>query len=397
MTTLPIVSEAQAASCYFRTTVAPPHRKALIQICEPCDEKCAHCFVSATKRGSYMPVDDIRARLIPQLAESGVTRVTLTGGEPFMHEDLLSIVAHFRGAGTDVGICTNATLATKEQIKTLAWLGAPMNVSLDGFSAHSHGRFRGRPEGFAETVETVRQFAKVGILQGLLCTPNNLAEDHEYAQLCQFARDQGARYVLMNPLGPMGRGAGSQQKLRRPDDHMREIQAMTMPFADESLDMVHIRFPNDGRPLAGCVAGSLIYVFTAGEVTVCPYLVFAARTKVSQHSDTDFIVGNVWADDDIAARLDAYRFHERWRVGDNPTCGGCSMNATCGKGCPAAVVASGERIGAVDAELCPVVPHQAKLLLWWVPREPAGAARRHRGAGRRGQVDRDGGRRTAVV
>ena len=53
----------------------------------------------------------------------------------------------------------------------------------------------------------MRRFAKMGILQGLLCTPNNLAEDHEYQQLCEFAREQGAPYVLMNPLGPMGRGA----------------------------------------------------------------------------------------------------------------------------------------------------------------------------------------------
>ncbi|MFE6127543.1 SPASM domain-containing protein [Streptomyces sp. NPDC056437] len=143
---------------------------------------------------------------------------------------------------------------------------------------------------------------------------------------------------------------------------MREIHATTLPFADEGLDMVHIRFPNDDKPLSGCEAGTIIYVFTKGEVTVCPYLVFAARTKVSQHPDTDFIVGNVWKHDDIAARLDSYKFHERWKVGDNPTCGSCSLSDGCGKGCPAAVVAAGQRIGAVDTEQCPVVPKQTRVL-----------------------------------
>jgi radical SAM protein with 4Fe4S-binding SPASM domain len=340
-----------------------PHRKALVQVDERCNETCKHCFVSATKRGTSMPLDGIRDQLIPQLAESRVNRVTLTGGEPFMHPDLLDIVAEFRAAGMSVGVCTNATMVTDEQIATLADLDAHMNVSLDGFSADSHGVFRGRPEGFAETVETVQRFAKAGILQGLLCTPNNLAEDEEYAQLCQFAREQGAKYVLLNPLGEMGRGASrSSQRLRRPDDHMRHIHGLTMPFDGDDLDVVHIRFPNDDKPLAGCEAGTIIYTFTKGEVTVCPYLVFAARTRVSQHPDTDFIVGNVWTDNDIAARLDAYNFHDRWTVGDNPTCGGCSMNTECGKGCPAAVVASGQRIGAVDSELCPVVPRQSRVL-----------------------------------
>jgi radical SAM protein with 4Fe4S-binding SPASM domain len=53
--------------------------------------------------------------------------------------------------------------------------------------------------------------------------------------------------------------------------------------------------------------------------------------------------------------LDDYRFHDRYQVGENATCGPCSMNSGCGKGCPAAVVAAGGRIGDVDAEQCPVV------------------------------------------
>ncbi|MFG3022272.1 radical SAM protein [Streptomyces sp. NPDC048254] len=361
MTARPIITDAQAASCYFRTTVDAPYRKALVQICEPCNEKCAHCFVSATRRGDYMPLGDIQARLIPQLAEARVNRITLTGGEPFMHADLIQITREFRKAGLGVGICTNATMVTDHQIEVLAELGAHMNVSLDGFAAESHGKFRGRPEGFDETVATVKKFGEAGIIQGLLCTPNNLAKDEEYAQLCAFARDHGAKYVLMNPLGPMGRGANSERKLRRPDDHMRHIRDLTMPF-DGDLDMVHIRFPHDEKPLAGCEAGTIIYVFTQGEVAVCPYLVFAARTRVSKHPDTDFIIGNVWHDTDIADQLDAYRFHDRWQVGANDTCGSCALSSSCGKGCPAAVVAAGHRIGAVDSEQCPVVPTASRVL-----------------------------------
>lgn len=81
----------------------------------------------------------------------------------------------------------------------------------------------------------------------------------------------------------------------------------------------------------------------------------AARTPASRHADTEFIVGNIFTDPDIATRLDDYRFHERYQVGANATCAACSMNSGCGKGCPAAVVAAGGRIGAVDAEQCPVV------------------------------------------
>ena len=95
---------------------------------------------------------------------------------------------------------------------------------------------------------------------------------------------------------------------------------------------------------------------------MCPYLVFAARTPQSQHDPAEFIVGNIFTDPGIAARLDAYHFERRYTMGANPTCGSCGMAGSCGKGCPAAVISAGQRIGAVDAEVCPVTSGERRLL-----------------------------------
>ncbi|MEU6486103.1 radical SAM protein [Streptomyces sp. NPDC046887] len=201
-----IITGEQAVSCYFRTSVDHPARKALVQICEPCNARCVHCFVVATERGTYMAMEDIRDKLVPQLAAARVTKATITGGEPMMHPDLLEIVALFRAAGMSVGVCTNGTMCSDEMVAALAEWGVHMNVSLDGFAPESHDTFRMLEGCFAETVDTMKRFARVGILQGLLCTPNNLAEDREYRELVEFAREYGATDVLMNPLGRMGRG-----------------------------------------------------------------------------------------------------------------------------------------------------------------------------------------------
>lgn len=167
----------------------------------------------------------------------------------------------------------------------------------------------------------------------------------------------------MNPLSSMGRGVKSRGRLADSDEHMRRIQDLTSPFSGRGLEVVHIRFPNAyGLPLAGCEAGNIIYVFTSGEVTVCPYLVFAARTPQSRHDPGEFIVGNIFTDPAIADLLDAYDFGQRYQVGGNPTCRSCDIAGQCGKGCPAAVIASGERIGAVDTEVCPVTSGARRLL-----------------------------------
>ncbi len=350
-----LIVDTHASSCYFRTSVGGTGRKALVQITERCNLHCAHCFVSSTAVGTDMPVDSFVDLVLPRLVEAHVQRLTLTGGEPFAHPDILEFCAAVVGAGLPVGVCTNATQTTDQQIDYLATLGGVhINVSFDGFRAESHGRFRGDRASFATTVATTRRLAEAGLLQGLLSTPNALTNPDEFADLCAFAVQVGAQYVLMNPLSAFGRGVRSQGRLAAPAAIMRAIRRVTQRFADR-LDTVHIRFPNDDKPLGGCDAGKIIYVFVDGTVGVCPYLVFAARTPQSRYPDTEFLVGNI-LDEDIADALDDYQFHDRFTVGANATCGACQLAGSCGKGCPAALVSHGQLIGEVDAEQCPVVP-----------------------------------------
>lgn len=348
-----ITQPGVAASCYFRTSTIAPERKALVQVTERCNLHCAHCFVSAGREGVDISRAQMRDTVLPELRRARVTRLTLTGGEPFAHPELIDVVRDARAIGMRVTICTNATLIDASQLDQLAALGGVrLNVSLDGFAATSHGRFRGSPQSFAVTRDTIEMIAQRGLLKGVLVTPNNLAEPDEYGELCRFARDCGAEYVLMNPLSSMGRGVRGIRRLAAPESLMRDIWRRTAPFTDD-LDIVHIRFPNDDRPLSACEAGTIVYVFATGEVTVCPYLVFAARTPQSQHSAEEFIVGNIFRDD-IAAGLDRYPLHDRTTASADPVCGSCSMADSCGRGCPAAVIASGRRVGDRDREQCPI-------------------------------------------
>jgi Thymidylate kinase/Radical SAM superfamily len=170
-------------------------------------------------------------RGLPRTANETRHQSTENGGEPTIHPQFTAIVSAFRAAGMGVGVCTNATTLTDSQIGELAMAGGVhVNVSLDGFRADSHGRFRGDRDSFAVTVATVRKLAQAGLLQGLLCTPNSLAED-EYRELCEFAVENGAAYVLMNPLSSMGRGVKSRGRLADSGD----LRTTAAPAADAGM------------------------------------------------------------------------------------------------------------------------------------------------------------------
>ncbi len=358
----PLIIDTHASSCYFRTSVGGVGRKALIQITERCSLHCAHCFVSSTRAGADMPLDRLTSLVLPRLRDARVERITLTGGEPFEHPDLMAMCRAVSSSGASLGICTNATLVTDSQIDEMASLGAHVNVSLDGFREDSHGKFRGDRSSFAVTVAAVRRLAAAGILKGLLSTPNTLTTPQEFADLCEFAVEVGAEYVLTNPLSAFGRGVKSIGRMAAPADQMRAIRAVTDRFKGQ-LDLVRIRFPNDDhKPLSGCDAGRLLYVYASGDLAACPYLDFAARTHKSPYPADEFVVGNIY-DMPVDTALEEYNFHDRYSVGANPTCTACALNPTCGKGCPAAVISRGALIGGLDDEQCPVAPAPELKLL----------------------------------
>jgi radical SAM protein with 4Fe4S-binding SPASM domain len=358
---LPVVARRTATagvqnSCFFRSGPQEGGRKALVQITQRCDLHCAHCFVSATRLGSDIPAASFTSTVMSRFHEARVANVTLTGGEPFVHPDLLAIAERFVSEGMDVTICTNGVSVSEPSIQRLRELErVQVNVSLDGSTEHSHGRFRGDRKSFHATIRNARALSEAELLKGILCTPNALATPDEYASLQALAAELNAAYLLMNPLSSFGRGIKARARLQADADMMVAIHdGLRKDGRPARPELVFVRFPNQPEPLAGCIAGEIFYIFVNGNVTVCPYLVFAAENPRSQHAATEFIVGNLFEDADIAARLDGYRLHERYSVGGNASCGSCDLSTSCGKGCPAAVIAGGGRIGDLDADVCPV-------------------------------------------
>jgi radical SAM protein with 4Fe4S-binding SPASM domain len=349
-----VTSAGEAASCFFRSAASGTGRKALVQITERCNLHCAHCFVSSTREGSDIDPSDFRETIIPRLLRARVERITLTGGEPFIHPSLLQICTDAVAAGLSVGVCTNGTGVSDELVDRLRKLKkVHVNISFDGFRAETHGRFRGSAESFSESVDAARRLGAAGLLQGFLSTPNAFTSPGEYTELAAFAIENGADYLLMNPLSAFGRGVRSKKLLAADVERMNEIRRAAEAAAADKLEIVPIRFPNNDAPLGSCIAGEIIYVFVDGAVAVCPYLVFAARTPQSRYADNEFIVCNI-LNQEIAEALDAYRFYERYQVGANATCASCALSRHCGKGCPAAVIAAGGYIGERDVEPCPV-------------------------------------------
>jgi len=135
-----------------------------------CNLKCTHCFVSCgpgDDRHGLMSREAVRAA-VAEGRSLGVRAYYFTGGEPFLHPEMVEIVEDTLATGP-VTVLTNGTLFTARRLQSLGALAAAsryaleMRVSLDGWNAADHDRFRG-PGSFERTLAGLRGLEAHGLL-----------------------------------------------------------------------------------------------------------------------------------------------------------------------------------------------------------------------------------------
>lgn len=340
-----------ASACFFRSTVQPPQMKVMLQITERCNLRCAHCFAESGSIGNEMSMESIRETIIPQFVKNQVIKVTLTGGEPLLHPYSKEITMLLLENGIGVSICTNGTLIDSKWANNLKqYNNVHFNVSLDGLTLKSHGRFRGITSEAVLTKikENICMLGEMGLLNGILTTPNKYATIPEYIELCKFAKGAGANYVLMNPLSPFGRGVETQP-LAFSTEEMITLKQETSDLMSETFEVVYIRFPNsDHKPIGECPRGSIPYVFCNGDIAVCPYMVFAANGS-ERYQPSDFIVGNIFDGADIAQNIKDCEF-------ETTAYGQCKEDkgTNCNRGCYAIKISNNQPLSDCDFKMCPI-------------------------------------------
>ncbi len=127
-----------------------------------CNLTCTHCFISCSPRNhafGFLTLETVKTYL-EESRRYGVKEYYFTGGEPFLHKDMVEILAVTLEYGPAT-VLTNGMLLKSEQVKRLAEIEArslyslEFRVSLDGFTEEANDRLRGTGS-FTKALEGVR-------------------------------------------------------------------------------------------------------------------------------------------------------------------------------------------------------------------------------------------------
>ncbi|MEJ2488407.1 MAG: radical SAM protein, partial [Sulfurovaceae bacterium] len=128
-----------------------------------CNLKCIHCFMESPS-GKYgeLSLKDMK-KLIDQFEEANVINVILTGGEPFLRQDIIDIIIFLKEKRIRVEhIFTNGLLVTDKHLKSLKELEVNpcFQISFDGVGSHDY--MRGTKGIENKVIKSISQIQKAG-------------------------------------------------------------------------------------------------------------------------------------------------------------------------------------------------------------------------------------------
>ena len=182
-----------------------------------CNLRCTHCFVSCgpgDERHALMTRKEVRGRVAEGL-RLGVKEFYFTGGEPFLHPEMIEILADTIASGPCT-VLTNGTLFTRPRLEGLRRLTdssrytLEIRVSLDGWRAEDHDRIRGAGS-FERAVTGLARLAEYELLP-LVTVTQNSDEDPDAFRERYLAMLRGAGLprprLKVLPMFRLGRETG---------------------------------------------------------------------------------------------------------------------------------------------------------------------------------------------
>lgn len=280
-----------------------------LELTNQCNLACNHCYAESgpdAGQGDTLSADDYR-RLLDEASKAGCRRVQFIGGEPTLHPNLCSLIAHARHVGfTSVEVFTNLIKITEAQIDCFKTHGVSIATSIYGSTSEAHDAITLRKGSFDRTVRNIVRLLEGGlsVRAGFIEAASNKGM---YQETRQFLEQLGNIAVGFDRVRQFGRGR------------------------------------TDGPPklesLCGACAGQTLCISSSGQVSPCimsRFWSFGSASEANLESLLDSpSLAQLRADIERASRSTTQR-GTCYPDSSNPSCypnAGCSPDSVCGPKC----------------------------------------------------------------
>lgn len=253
----------------------------VFEITNRCNERCVHCYipVSQRKHGTDFSYQDI-CRLIDEFKEIGGKNVVFTGGEAFLHKNLINSIRYSKSKELWTTLYSNFTILTDAQIDILKDCGIDdIQVSIYSITPDVHDRITGVRGSCLRTMDSIERAVNAGLPVRLTCSL--LKENYKEAcEILGYAKQLGVMIAFeMNIITCPDTTTNNLQ--HRLDMHELEILLDSLmkydpEFTRRMLKRLHIEFNSKeeydsfmNSPICEA-ARDMLYISSSGQFYICP-------------------------------------------------------------------------------------------------------------------------------
>lgn len=246
-----------------------------ISVINSCNLRCQGCWVDVAHKQQRIEPEAFH-RMIREAQAEGNVFFGIVGGEPFMHADLLDMLAEHPDCYFQ--IFTNGHFITPEVARRIRELGniTPL-ISVEGNQIVSDER-RGRAGVYDKTLSGIQNCLNEKIFTGVctsLCQSNidDLLRESWVDRLVEM----GVMYTWFHVYRPMGPNSSPELCLT-PEQQLRARQFVVEMRVKKPIIIVDAYFDGEGQALCPAATGITHHINPWGDIEPCPIIQFATES-----------------------------------------------------------------------------------------------------------------------
>lgn len=169
--TASIVDEDTQNMMLEATLRKPRLNEIQFELTSRCNERCIHCYIPNSKKdsGADMPFEKIKS-ILDEFATKGGLHVTLSGGEVFLHKDIIKIIQYCREKDLIISILSNLIALRDVQIPFIKAANVSgIQVSLYSMDPEIHDKITTVKGSFIKTKAAIEKLVSADIPVMISC------------------------------------------------------------------------------------------------------------------------------------------------------------------------------------------------------------------------------------
>ncbi|NLI56546.1 radical SAM protein, partial [bacterium] len=208
-------------------------------ITDYCNLRCRHCYQTKFDKSSDLPLEKIEF-IVDKISETLKDKkisVNITGGEPFLREDIFDILFYIEKKNNfkEINIITNGTILNEENIKILDKIKKfkYLKLSVESYNKEKNDFIRGKGN-LEKVIDNIKLFKGLSNKKVIIMITLSMLNYKDLISFFEFSKNLKVEGVILERFVPLGRGEGMFDSYLRKDE-WKDVIRQIIYFLDLNI------------------------------------------------------------------------------------------------------------------------------------------------------------------